>query len=48
MMSNLPAECRLVLEAPDANVAPTMAAPGVTPAAHDPDDRAAIPDSGNQ
>jgi penicillin-insensitive murein DD-endopeptidase len=48
MLSDLPSECRLVLEAPDANVRPTVAAPGITPAAADPDDQAAAPEPANQ
>jgi penicillin-insensitive murein endopeptidase len=43
MMSDLPAECRLVLDAPDAKIAATKSAPGVKPAA-DPDDQAATPE----
>ncbi|WP_222875776.1 penicillin-insensitive murein endopeptidase [Terrihabitans soli] len=47
MLSDLPGECRTVLEAPDADFAPTVAAPGVKPAA-DPDDQAATPDPTGQ
>jgi penicillin-insensitive murein endopeptidase len=43
MLSALPAECRVVLDAPDAKVAETKAAAGVKPAA-DPDDQAGTPD----
>ena len=47
LLSALPAECRLVLDAPDANVAETKAAAGIVPAA-DPDDQAATPDPTGQ
>jgi penicillin-insensitive murein endopeptidase len=40
MLKDLPGECRLVLEAPDAKIAATKSAPGVVPAA-DPDDNQA-------
>jgi penicillin-insensitive murein DD-endopeptidase len=48
MLSDLPAECSAVLEAPDANVAATVAAPGITPAAADPDDQVTPSDAVNQ
>jgi penicillin-insensitive murein endopeptidase len=42
-LSDLPPECRMVLQAPDAAVAATKAAPGVV-TAPDPEDQAATPD----
>jgi penicillin-insensitive murein endopeptidase len=46
-LSDLPPECRGVLQAPDAAVAATQAAPGLV-AAPDPDDQAATPDPTGQ
>jgi penicillin-insensitive murein endopeptidase len=46
-LSDLPPECREVLQAPDAAVAAAKAAPGIV-AAPDPDDQAATPDPTGQ
>jgi penicillin-insensitive murein endopeptidase len=44
MLKDLPADCRLVLEAPDAQIAATKSAPGVVPAADPDDNQAGTPD----